>query len=105
MTKAEFNEKQPKIVYGLLGDTYVFTNEVEKQVEENTGIMNENGDPVGESVLVTKYEYDVYTVDNKCQTEEEVLAALKTKRVQELADYDEGRYVQYGNAAVNDFTI
>lgn len=100
-TIAIFDEKQPYIVYGILGDTYIYANEREIEVVEQHPDMD------GNNIETTsiKYEYDMrhFPLENK--TEEGVLEALKTQINNELTAFDNGIYSTYGDKAVNDFTI
>lgn len=103
---AIFNEPQERIVYGVLGDTYVYMNEREVQVEEShMGGVGEDGEANEENVIVTKYEYDVRHFPLKEKTEAGVLEALKAQVLDELFAFDKGEYAQYGDKAVNDFTV
>lgn len=104
MEKLQFDTKQPLFVPGILGDTYVYVNEQEIEVEEYPNIM-EGDDSSSESTTVTKYLYDVIQVPNKCQTEDQILAVIKEMKIAELTCFDKGEYAQYGNQAINDFTI
>lgn len=98
-----FDAPQEQIVYGILGDTYVYINEKEIQVEEPVMSEGENSD--GQTQTVTKYSYDVrhFPLDDK--TEKGVITALKKQINDEISVFDSGQYAQFGDKAVNDFTI
>ena len=96
-----FDQQQPQIVYGILGDTYIYANEREVEVEEYSMEMGENAVPT----KVTKYEYDVRHFPLTDKTESGVLAALKQQIIGEIEEFDSGQYAQYGDMAVNDFTM
>lgn len=101
-----FDQPQDKIVYGILGDTYIFANEREVEVQEPVMEMGEeNMETTAEPRVVTKYEYDVRHFPLANKTEAGVLAALKEQITAELMAFDGGLYAAYGDEAVNDFTI
>jgi len=89
-----FDQKQPQIVYGTLGDTYIFANEREVEVEEPRPMEGEEAEPQ----TVTKYEYDVRHFPLTDKTEENALQKLKDQIIAELDRYDK-------STAVNDFTL
>ena len=95
--KMTFDQPQPQIVYGILGDTYIYANEREVEVEEPRPMEGENeGD--AEPQTVTKYEYDVRHFPLSDKTEAGALAALKYNVLVELDKYD-------NSDAVNGFTL
>ena len=101
-----FDTPQDRIVYGILGDTYVYANEREVEVQEPVREMDEEGNMVeGEPKTVTKYEYDVRHFPLSDKTEAGVIAALKKQVVEELTAFDHGRYPEYGDKAVEDFVV
>lgn len=100
-----FDQPQEKIVYGILGDTYIYTNEREVEVEEPVMEMGEEGAEPAEPRIVTKYEYDVRHFPLSDKTEAGALAALKAQIIGELMAFDNGQYAEYGDEAVNDFTV
>lgn len=89
-----FDQKQPQIVYGILGDTYIFANEREVEVEEPRPTEGEEAEPQ----TVTKYEYDVRHFPLTDKTPEDALQKLKDQIIAELDRYDKSE-------AVNDFTL
>lgn len=89
-----FDQKQPMIVFGILGDTYIFANEREVEVEEPRPMEGEEAEPQ----TVTKYEYDVRHFPLTDKTEENALQKLKDQMIAELDRYDKSE-------AVNDFTL
>lgn len=89
-----FDQKQPQIVYGTLGDTYIFANEREVEVEEPRPTEGEEGEPQ----TVVKYEYDVRHFPLTDKTPENALQKLKDQIIAELDRYDK-------STAVNDFTL
>ncbi|MDE6284140.1 MAG: DUF4376 domain-containing protein [Bacilli bacterium] len=97
-----FDTPQEQIVYGILGDTYVYVNEREIQVEESV-MDSENGE--GETRTVTKYVYDERHFPVAEKTESGVIEALKKQINNEITIFDSGQYAQFGDKAVNDFTI
>lgn len=92
---AIFDQKQPMIVFGILGDTYIFANERAVEVEEPRPM---EGEVEGEPQTVTKYEYDVRHFPLTDKTEENALQKLKDQMIAELDRYDK-------STAVNDFTL
>lgn len=106
LTTVIFDEQQPQIVYGILGDTYVYANERAIEVTEYPMAMGGDGDEMeAEPITTTKYEYDVRHFPLVNKTEEGVLEALKKQISDEIDAFDNGTYNQYGDKAVNDFTI
>lgn len=97
-----FDTPQEKIVYGILGDTYVYVNEKEIQVEEP--VMTIDG-PSDETVTITRYMYDERHFPLTDKTENGVIEALKKQINDEITAYDNGEYSQFGEKAVNDFTV
>ena len=94
------------IAYGILGDTYVYANEREVEVQESVKEMDEEGNMVeGEPKTVVKYEYDVRHFPLSDHNENGVITALKKQLVEELTAFDHGRYAKYGDKAVEDFTV
>lgn len=94
------------IAYGILGDTYVYANEREVEVQEPVKEMDEEGNMVeGEPKTVVKYEYDVRHFPLSDHNEDGVIAALKKQLVEELTAFDHGRYAKYGDKAVEDFIV
>lgn len=94
------------IAYGILGDTYVYANEREVEVQEPVKEMDEEGNMVeGEPKTVVKYEYDVRHFPLSDHNEDGVITALKKQLVEELTAFDHGRYAKYGDKAVEDFTV
>lgn len=92
-----FDQPQPQIVYGILGDTYIYTNEREVEVEMPRQMEGEiEGD--AEPQTVTKYEYDVRHFPLSDKTEAGALSALKNQILAELGQFD-------NSDAVNDFTL
>ena len=92
-----FDQPQPLIVYGILGDTYIYANEREVEVEEPRPMEGENeGD--AEPNTVTKYEYDVRHFPLSDKTEAGALERLKYTILVELDKYD-------NSDAVNGFTL
>lgn len=91
---AVFDQKQPQIVYGILGDTYIFVNEREVEVEEPRPMEGEEAEPQ----TVVKYEYEVRHFPLTDKTEENALQKLKDQIIAELDRYDKSE-------AVNDFTL
>ena len=90
-----FDQPQPLIVYGILGDTYIYANE--REVEEPRPMEGENeGD--AEPQTVTKYEYDVRHFPLSDKTEAGALERLKYNVLVELDKYD-------NSDAVNGFTL
>lgn len=100
-----FDQPQEKIVYGILGDTYIYANEREVEVEESVMEMGEEGAEPAEPRIVTKYEYDVRHFPLSDKTEAGAVAALKEQIIGELMAFDSGQYAEYGDEAVNDFTV
>lgn len=100
-----FDQPQEKIVYGILGDTYIYANEREVEVEEPVMEMGEEGMEPAEPRVVTKYEYDVRHFPLSDKTEAGAIAALKDQIIGELMAFDSGQYAEYGDEAVNDFTV
>lgn len=92
---AIFDQKQPMIVFGILGDTYIFANERAVEVEEPRPM---DGEVEGEPQTVIKYEYDVRHFPLTDKTEENALQKLKDQMIAELDRYDKSE-------AVNDFTL
>lgn len=85
--KLIFDQPQPQIVYGILGDTYIYANEREVEVEMPLPMEGENeGD--AEPQTVTKYEYDVRHFPLSDKNEAGALAALKNRVLSELDKYD-----------------
>ena len=95
--KITFDQPQPQIVYGILGDTYIYANEREVEVEEPRPM---EGDIEGdiEHQTVTKYEYDVRHFPLSDKTEAGALERLKYNVLVELDKYD-------NSDAVNGFTL
>lgn len=98
-----FDERQPEILYGKLGKTYVFCNEKELQVEEP--VYGEGMEEEPETHKVTKYQYDVRIINPLTKDETGVIEALKKQVSEELDAFDNGEYAKYGEKAVNDFTV
>lgn len=90
-----FDQPQPLIVYGILGDTYIYANEREVEVEEPRQM---EGEIEGEPQTVTKYEYDVRHFPLSDKTEAGALERLKYNVLVELDKYD-------NSDAVNGFTL
>lgn len=86
--KEVFDNKQPEISYGILGPTYVYENE--RIFDE---IENDMTDDSINERLVTKYEYDVRTVNETGRTYDSVLNALKTDILNEIIEYDNSKNV------------
>lgn len=93
MNTATFDTQQPPIVFGVLGDTYIYANEREV-VEEVYNQMEGEGEPQS----VTRFEYDVRHFPLKDKTEAGALAALKAQIIAELEKYD-------GSDEVNGFSL
>ena len=92
-----FDQPQPLIVYGILGDTYIYANEREVEVEEPRPMEGEiEGD--AEPNTVTKYEYDVRHFPLSDKTEAGALERLKYTILIELDKFD-------NSDAVNGFTL
>lgn len=92
-----FDQPQPQIVYGILGDTYIYANEREVEVEEPRPMEGEN-EGNAELQTVTKYEYDVRHFPLSDKTEAGALSALKYNVLVELDKYD-------NSDAVNGFSL
>jgi hypothetical protein len=101
-TVEKFSEKKAPIVFGILGDTYVYVNEREVQEE----FVEQNGDSEEPVVnTVTLYEYDERHFPLKNKTYVGALTAMKSQVIDELTDYDSGLYAKYGENAINDFSV
>ena len=83
-TSLTFLERHPLIEYGVLGNTYVYANE--QEVEEEYTDMNPDGND--EKKTRTVYKYDVVDIDKRFKTEDEVIAALKKLKNDEITKYD-----------------
>lgn len=90
-----YDEPQPKIIYGVLGDTYVFANE--REVQEEVFFPSMEGEEQ-ESQTVTRYEYDVRHFPLRDKTPERALQALKELVISEVDNYD-------NSDAVNIFSV
>lgn len=85
--KLIFDQPQPQIVYGILGDTYIYANEREVEVEMPLPMEGEiEGD--AEPQTVTKYEYDVRHFPLSDKTEAGALERLKYTVLVELEKFD-----------------
>lgn len=93
METIRFDSPQPQIVYGILGDTFIYANEREV-VEEVYSQMEGEGEPQ----TFTRFEYDVRHFPLKDKTEAGALAALKAQIIAELEKYD-------SSDEVNGFTL
>lgn len=92
-----FDQPQPLIVFGILGDTYIYANEREVEVEMPRPMEGENeGD--AEPNTVTKYEYYVRHFPLSDKTEAGALERLKYNVLVELDKFD-------NSEAVNGFTL
>lgn len=97
-----FDTPREKVVYGILGDTYVYVNERQIQVEEP--VMTADG-PSDKTVTVVKYMYEERHFPLSDKTMYGVIEALKKQINDEITAYDNGEYSQFGDDAVNDFTV
>lgn len=95
--KVIFDQQQPQIVFGILGDTYIYANE--REVEVEMPLPMEGGDEGdAEPNIVTKYEYDVRHFPLSDKTEAGALDRLKYNVLIELDRFD-------NSEAVNGFTL
>lgn len=85
-----FDQPQEKIVFGILGDTYIYANERQIEVVEPR--------PEGEPQTVTRYEYDERHFPLYDKTEAGALTALKNQLISELDKFD-------NSDAVNSFSV
>lgn len=95
--KVIFDQPQEKIVFGILGDTYIYANERQIEMVEPRPMEGEiEGD--AEPQTVTRYEYDERHFPLYDKTEAGALTALKNQLIAELDKYD-------NSDAVNSFSV
>lgn len=86
MIKQIFDEKQEGTMMSSTGRVLILWNETEISVEEP--VLDDNGEPTGETTTVTKWQYDTEWVTPLKQSNEAILTAIKDLKIKEIDEYD-----------------